>query len=704
MKKIGDKRDEQRRYKYVKKLQDQKDWRENLPPPNDIWPTCLIVAPATVVHNWEREFQTWGYFEVGMYTGSERDEVLHDFKLGRLDVLLTSFEIARSDIERLDTLPFSCIFVDEAHRIKNPRSQTTQAFNQFECVIRFGLTGTAIQNDYAELWTLLDWSNPERLGTMDQWRKCVTRPLTTGQSQKATTEQLAVARRLALRLVKNLLPHFFLRRTKALIADQLPGKSHEVVFCRLTNAQLEAYKRFLSLQSVQNMILAQDLCECGSRKKRSSCHHPVEQGEALKYISVFMKISNHLVLILPSPSDNQGQATRNRELANIAFPDGAPSYGLAIFDPNLCGKWAVLNTLLQTWRREQGNKVLVFTRSVKLIEMLKYHLSREGYNYRTFDGSTKQSDRMPIIDEFSNDPDVFLFVISTLAGGTGLNLTAANKVVIFDPNWNPAHDLQAIDRAFRIGQRRDVSVYRLLAAGSLEEHIYRRQIYKQQQMAIGYEASAQTRYACILVSNLSQEGDLFGLKNLFTLNEDSYATKMTIEKANRDQLNWALAHFDGSVLSGIPSEELAANTGKVDAVAADDIKGLKSFLFAEEDQEDTKPSDAIATILASHGAGYMHINDDVLKPTNVEDQLTEVAIKRKRRRRSENIRKKSAQSQEGSQNSQSPPKPAWPPKRKHHKTQAPLSPRSRLYVRQHALIALGYIQEKEDLDKFAADL
>ena len=121
----------------------------------------------------------------------------------------------------------------------------------------------------------------------------------------------------------------------------------------------------------------------------------------------------------------------------IAFRDSpAPKFDLAMMSEELCGKWAALNNLLRSWRDEGGNKVLIFTKSVKLLDMLEHHLNRQSYSFRTLKGAVKFEDRMPMIDEFQTDPEVFVFLISTLAGGTGLNLTAANKVVIFDPNWS----------------------------------------------------------------------------------------------------------------------------------------------------------------------------------------------------------------------------------------------------------------------------
>lgn len=160
MRKYGDTRDVDRRKKHVSILQDGEDWklRRKLPPANTKWATCLIIAPSSVVPNWEREFETvrnvtllpfdpsnslqWGYFEVGLYTGTSRADVLRDFKLGRLDVMITSFTTARTDIALLDDLPWSCVIIDEAHRLSNAKSKGSLAYSQLACPIRFGLSGT----------------------------------------------------------------------------------------------------------------------------------------------------------------------------------------------------------------------------------------------------------------------------------------------------------------------------------------------------------------------------------------------------------------------------------------------------------------------------------------------------------------------------------------------------------------------------------
>ncbi|KIJ61227.1 hypothetical protein HYDPIDRAFT_97032 [Hydnomerulius pinastri MD-312] len=702
MKKYGDRRDVDRRRNYVSKLQDGAEWKESrtLPPANAVWPTCLIVAPSTVVPNWEREFETWGYFEVGCYTGSpaRREEVLTNFRMGRLDVVLTSFDLARRDISLLDELAWSTIIVDEVHRVKNPRSKITEAYNQFACMRRFGLTGTTIQNSYNEMWTILDWTNPGRLGTAKQWKGYVVKPLTVGQSANASEEERSKALTVAIIVRDKLLPNFFKRRTKDIIKHQLPTKTDQVVFCPLTSKQITVYKRVLAMDSVQNLIRKDEICACGSKVKRKDCCHPSEKGDVLKYMSILIKISNHLALILPAPNDSPEQTLRHRELAEVAFPGSTiPKFGTAMLQPSFCGKWSVLDTLLKEWRKDLSNKVLIFTKSVKLLDMLEFHLNTNSYGFLKLDGSTKHPDRMPMIDRFHQDPDIFIFLISTLAGGTGLNLTGANKVVIFDPNWNPAHDLQAMDRAYRFGQTRDVHVYRLLGAGSIEELIYARQLYKQQQMAIGYQASVQTRYFSGVQGDTSRQGELFGIKNIFRLHESTLATKLAIERASIIELDWALAHLGGkSKKQSKPKDDWVHEADQKGGKDEADLRGLTALLFDDDPPEVAEEND-IQKTLSAIGVKYSHRNDDVLLPSRIEEERSRNALKHKRR-------KTAAKKSKGTDRADSPKRSKtseqqWPPKRKHHK--APPSPNTQLASRQRALIELGMIRSALDLPALA---
>ncbi|KAJ7682903.1 P-loop containing nucleoside triphosphate hydrolase protein [Mycena rosella] len=693
MKKTGLKTDRKRRRKHVSRLQDGSNWRNHktLPPANAKWPACLIIAPSTVVMNWEREFKTWGYFEVGSYVGKrdERKVVLSDFKKGRYDVVLTSLDLARRDIALLEDLPWSCVIVDEVHTVKNPASKTSKAYNSFECVRRFGLTGTAIQNSYDELWTILDWTSPGKVGERSQWRGFISKPLTLGQSAKATDGERLKSVKVSQIFTNEFLPRFFLRRTKMIIAHQLPKKTDEVVFCPLTPVQIRVYKKILNMPEVKYMLLRDEPCECGSEKKVKKCCHPFEAATIFKFMSILIKLSNHLGLLLPTPGDTPDQLIRNRQWASTAFPDGdAPAFGPAVMKRRYCGKWTVLQSLLKNWRADPTNKILIFTKTVKLLEVLSFHLKDEGYGFLQLDGSTKQTDRMPMIDQFHQDPDITVFLISTMAGGTGLNLTGANKVIIFDPNWNPAHDLQAMDRAFRFGQTRDVSVYRLLGAGSVEELIYARQVYKQQQMKIGYEASIQTRYFAGVQGDKSKQGELFGLANIFKLHEGGLATKMTIEKAHLAELDWALASMEAPKGARRESEiDVHEIETKLDKEYGD-LKGLGALLF--DDGPPPASAQDKAKAKATRGM-YTHENADLLVASKIEQERTKEIAQQKKRRKS---RKSAPDEDEGSSGK------AWPPPRVHGKNRAP---EERLKQRMAALIGTGMISHPDEYTKFAKD-
>ncbi|TFK47224.1 hypothetical protein OE88DRAFT_1666566 [Heliocybe sulcata] len=697
MKKYGDSRDLDRRRRYVSQLQDLPDWKERrqMPPANQVWPTCLIIAPSSVVGNWEREFATWGYFEVGLYVGPHRKRVLNDFKLGRLDVVITSRTTAARDIELINYLPWSIIIVDEVHYLKNPKSKTTESYHSLNpSAVRFGLTGTAIQNSYTELWTILDWCYPGCVGRPRQWKGYVTKPLLLGQSASASDEEKVQARLVSEILVNKLLPRYFLRRTKDLIKHQLPRKTDEVVFCPLTAKQIETYKRLLSSDDVKNMIRRDERCDCGSRKKRKDCCYPWDKAALFKYMSALIKISNHLALVLPAPKDTPEQNTRNHELTDLAFAKGEkPAYGTASLEPRFCGKWMVLKRFLAEWREDPLNKVLIFTKSVKLLDILDFFLRKEHYRLERLDGSMNQADRMPAVDRFNNNPSVNIFLISTTAGGTGLNLTSANKVVIFDPNWNPAHDLQAMDRAYRFGQTRDVAVYRLLGAGSIEELIYARQIYKQQQMRIGYEASVQTRYFDGVQDDKARQGELFGLENIFKLHENTLATKMAIEKADLANLAWALQHMDAkSERRKGPEIRRKSSSSQQEYDADVDIGGLDDFLL---DDAMPKERSGVQKTLKEYGVKYTHRNDDILKPNRIEEKRIQEAVKARKRATRQKTKGKSKDNdmEEGT----------WVTKlkRSHHK--APPRPEVRLQSRQEALIELGMIRNPAEISKFAKE-
>ena len=317
---------------------------------------------------------------------------------------------------------------------------------------------------------------------------------------------------------------------KTLIADQLPKKSDRVVFCPMTSTQSDAYENFVNSDIVQAIKTSSDPCDCGQKGKKRGwcCYQLVEslsegltkwQNYVFPAIFNLQRLANHLALLIPQGTDKLEKQDKDLEMLQICLPDRWKQLYrerdniIHYSDPSFCGKWRILKKLLKFWHAA-GDKVLVFSHSVRLLRMLQMLFTQTSYNVSYLDGSMSLEDRAKTVDEFNSDESQFVFLISTRAGGVGLNITSANKVVVVDPNWNPSHDLQAQDRAYRIGQTRDVEVFRLISAGTIEEIVYARQIYKQQQANIGYNASSERRYFQGVQERTDMKGEIFGLSNL----------------------------------------------------------------------------------------------------------------------------------------------------------------------------------------------
>jgi len=281
---------------------------------------------------------------------------------------------------------------------------------------------------------------------------------------------------------------------------------------------------------------------------------------------------------------------------------------------------------------QDGDKVLIFSHSVRLLKMLQLLFqSTTTFNVSYLDGSLSYADRTIAVDDFNADPGQFVFLISTKAGGVGLNITSANKVVIVDPNWNPAYDLQAQDRAFRIGQLRDVEVFRLVSAGTIEEIVYARQIYKQQQANIAYNASTERRYFAGVQENSEKKGEIFGLKNIFSYQGEGIILQDIVNKTNVAESR-AGVNVVGLDTNSLNEEDDPLRASVDDADDPDSAMSQLAALVSSKAggvDEVTKRSsaarasaDAVAAILASAGVEYTHENSEVIGSSKIEAQLS----------------------------------------------------------------------------------
>lgn len=327
--------------------------------------------------------------------------------------------------------------LDEGHKIRNPNSDISLVVKGLRTAHRIILSGTPIQNNLTELWSLFDFVFPGRLGTLPVFQTEFSLPINMGGYANATNVQVQTAYKCAV-VLRDLISPYLLRRMKVDVAADLPKKTEKVLFCKLTKVQKDAYVSFLKSKELKSVIE-------GKRK-------------VLFGIDILRKICNH-----PDLPDRDTLA-------------GKPGYNYGA--PEKSGKMQVVKALVELWKT-QGHRTLLFCQTRQTMDILNAFLIRLAVKFVRMDGTTPIGQRQALVDQFNEDASYDLFLLTTRVGGLGVNLTGADRVIIFDPDWNPSTDVQARERAWRLGQKRDVSIYRLMTAGTIEEKIYHRQIFKQ---------------------------------------------------------------------------------------------------------------------------------------------------------------------------------------------------------------------------------
>ncbi len=375
---------------------------------------ALIVAPTSVVTNWLREIERFApALKVALWHGAARKD--NEDSLESAHVIITSYALLRRDLELLKGIGLKYAILDEAQAIKNPSSATAQAAKELNAKHRLALTGTPIENRLSEIWSIFDFVSPGLLGPLQRFEERYARPIDQGDSKTAAR-------------LRAVIHPFILRRTKLEVAKDLPEK-------------LE-FNQIIDLAPEQRAIYLQVL-----REVRAQVLGEVERvGVAKSQLHILAGL------------------TKLRQAACDPRLLGLPKE----LGPEDSGKLSALRELVQEVE-EGGHKVLIFSQFVSMLKLMASVLDQDKIRYEYLDGST--TDRIERIDRFQEDPTVPVFLISLKAGGSGLNLTAADTVIHFDPWWNPAVEDQATDRAHRIGQKKVVSVYRLVAAGTIEEKI-----------------------------------------------------------------------------------------------------------------------------------------------------------------------------------------------------------------------------------------
>eukprot|EP00939_MAST-03C_sp_MAST-3C-sp1_P005213 g5213.t1 len=404
----------------------------------------LICVPLSTLSNWQRELAKWAPgLTVVVYKGvPDKRKLLYktEMKQGMYNVLLTTYDFVMRDRSVLKKTTWQYIIVDEGHRMKNAQCKFSQTLGQhYKSQHRLLLTGTPLQNSLPELWSLLNFLLPHIFHSVDSFETWFNKPFDSFGRSKAdeSSDQTRLSeeeRLLIIHRLHQILRPFLLRRVKDDVLDQLPEKVERVLKCELSAWQKVMYRQ---IQSTGHAIVN----PAGGGKHRTS-------SRGLSNVIMHLrKICNHPYLFLDSSYD----VDRNILRAS--------------------GKVELLDRILLK-QKATGHRVLIFSQMTKTMDILENYFRWRGFSHLRLDGRTKASQREVSMCKF-NEPDspYFIFLLSTRAGGLGINLATADTVIIFDSDWNPAMDKQAQDRAHRIGQQRKVRVLRLITNTPVEEKL-----------------------------------------------------------------------------------------------------------------------------------------------------------------------------------------------------------------------------------------
>lgn len=526
----------------------------------------LVVVPATVMNQWVNEFHRWwpplrcvilhsigsgmgknavqseekieAFLETTDPTSVRNDSFkginsqirakeIIDTVMEKGHVLVTTYVGLRIYSKYILPREWGYVVLDEGHKIRNPDLDISLTCKQIKTYNRIILSGTPIQNNLIELWSLFDFIFPGRLGTLPVFEQQFSVPINMGGYANASNVQVQTGYKCAV-ILRDLISPYLLRRLKSDVAQDLPKKNEMVLFVKLTQYQQDLYEKFLNSEDLHAILKGKRNILMGVDILRKICNHP-----DLVDRDILMRRKNY-------------------------------NYG----NPAKSGKLQVLKNLLQLWQM-QGHRTLLFCQTKQMLDILEKFVTnlpsinekgeevRGAFNYLRMDGSTHIGKRQALVDTFNEDKQYHVFLLTTKVGGLGINLTGADRVIIYDPDWNPSTDIQARERAWRLGQTKDITIYRLMTAGSIEEKIYHRQIFKTFLTNKILKDPKQRRF--FKVNDLhdlfslgdqdevgTETGDLFnGSETKFNGNKDRKSNKLFKPKHKNDDDFYQVASISG---------------------------------------------------------------------------------------------------------------------------------------------------------------
>lgn len=419
---------------------------------------ALIVCPVSLIRNWKREFKKWlGSDRLGVLEFDDQNSRLNNFDGKAYQVMIIGYERLRTVAEDLAKgPPIDIVVCDEGHRLKTMKNKNAQAIESLNTRRRIILSGTPIQNDLGEFYAMVNFVNDGCLGSQKGFMRDFEKPIMKSRQPDTSEDDVERGQLASEELARTTSP-FILRRTADILSDFLPPKTEYVLFCKPTQAQAKIYRNVLESPMFHSALRSNET--------------------AFQLITILKKLCNSPALM--DPTFGNDDATPSSSLTNLN--EMLPENLSRLYLNSLSTKIRLLDQLLQEIRHSTDEKVVVISNYTSTLNLIEQLLVNSNLAYLRLDGSVAAKKRQGLVDQFNHSKSAasFAFLLSAKAGGVGLNLIGASRLVLFDVDWNPATDDQAVGRIHRQGQKRPCKIYRFLIKGGLEERIWQRQVVKR---------------------------------------------------------------------------------------------------------------------------------------------------------------------------------------------------------------------------------
>ena len=419
---------------------------------------ALIVCPVSLIKNWKKEFKKWmRHTNIGVLEFEDPKTTRLSMFDGKVfNVMIIGYERLRTVADDLaDDHDIDIVICDEGHRLKTVKNKSAKAIESLNTPRRVILSGTPIQNDLSEFYAMVNFVNDGCLGSNKAFVKDFENPIMKSRQPTASEDDVEKGKEASNELVRTTSP-FILRRTADILSNFLPTKTEYVLFCKPTPQQATVYRSVVNSPMFRSAMGSMDT--------------------ALQLITILKKLCNSPALMRPDTSSDTSTSSSLQNLSEM-LPSNLDRY----YQNSASSKIRLLDVLLQQIRKETDEKVVLVSNYTSTLNLMEKLLDNCNLKYLRLDGSVPANKRQGLVDQFnrSKPSHAFAFLLSAKAGGVGIDLTGASRLVLFDVDWNPATDDQAIARIHRQGQKRPTKIYRFLIKGGLEEKIWQRQVVKR---------------------------------------------------------------------------------------------------------------------------------------------------------------------------------------------------------------------------------